>query len=626
MSHTTHGPAGSTPIGSARPGPPHRALDLVRSESGSAGLLVAVALIALVWANSGWSDSYHHLWETPVSVTFGDAGIDMSLHHWVNDGLMVVFFFLIGLEVRQELAIGSLRDRSKALVPLVAGVFGIVIPAVIYLAIAGAEAPQGWGVVVGTDTAFLLGALAIVGPAMSNQLRVFLLTLTVVDDFLAVSIIGIVYTEDLQVIPLLIAGASLVALWLLSRTAAWRSAPYVLIVVILWAATLKAGIHPSLAGMVAGLLVPAFATQRHNVEHAKTLFRDYWQSPQAGVARTARRGLARSISVNERLHDLLRSPVSLVIVPLFALANAGVDLRGGLLGESFTSTITWGVILGLVVGKFVGIGLGTWAAIRLGLGTLPDGVGRGSVLGGGALSGIGFTVSLLIVSLAFTDSAEAGQAVVGVLIAMVLAALLGWAVFVKARIRWGETTADLPTVLDPPVGDHDYIRGHADAPLTVVEFLDFECPFCAKATGMWNDVHAHFGDRVRYVVRHLPLEDYHPRALAAAAAVEAAGRQGRFWEMHDLLFANQHELDDEHLIAYGEALDLDMTLYLADLADDEVLARVRSHEQSAFDSGARGTPTFFLNGVRHRGPHDGRTIIAALQAELDAISAIRRRS
>ncbi|UPK76316.1 Na+/H+ antiporter NhaA [Nocardioidaceae bacterium SCSIO 66511] len=590
-------------------------LDRLRTESGSALLLVIVAVFALLWANSPWSDAYTDLWHTSASFQVASLGLDMDLHHWVNDGLMVVFFFLIGLEVRQELAVGSLRDRSRARVPLVAGAAGVVVPALIYLAVVGGgEAARGWGVVVGTDTAFLLGALAIVGPAMSSQLRVFLLTMTVVDDFLAVSIIGVVYSEDLQVAPLLVALGCIGLLALLARTRQWRSAPYVLVVIVLWYATVEAGVHPSLAGMAAGLLVPAYATQRHKVEAAKSLFRDYWQSPQAGAERSVRRGLARSISVNERLQESLRGASALVIIPVFALANAGVDLRGGLLGDALGSQITWGVVLGLVIGKLLGISVATFAAVRLSMGQLPEGVGRGSVLGGAALSGIGFTVSLLIVGLAFDSTSALGrEATVGVLLAMVAATALGWLIFRIAAQRWGETTADLPTVLDPPVDLEDHIRGEPGAPLTLVEYLDFECPFCARATGMWRDLHAHFGPELRYVVRHLPMEDVHPHAWNAAIAAEAAGRQGRFWEMHDLLFAHQDALETPALIAYADELGLDIEQFVIDLDDEDVVAQVQRSIDSAGASGARGTPTFFVADHRHRGPHDARTLIRALE-------------
>jgi Na+/H+ antiporter NhaA len=598
----------------------------LRTESGAALLLVGVTLLALVWANSPLSGWYEHLWELPIHVDVGDLRFDMDLHHWVNDGLMVLFFFVVGLEVRQELAIGSLRKRSQRLVPLVAGTLGVVVPALVFLAVAGHADPHGWGVVVGTDTAFLLGVLALVGPTMSSQLRVFLLTLSVVDDFLAVGIIGVVYSEDVRLAPLVVAAAALGVLWLLGRMREWRSSPYVLVVVVLWGATVQAGVHPSIAGMLAGLLVPAVATRRDDVLQAKSLFRDYWQSPSASVARNARVGLARSISVNHRLHDVLRGPVSLVVVPLFALANAGIDLRGGALGEALGSVITWGVVAGLVVGKVVGISLGTWGAIRAGLGALPDGVGPGSVLGGAALSGIGFTVSLLVVDLAFEDTAAGQAATVGILIAMVLSALLGWAIFTVARVRYGETSADLPVTLTPAVDpDRDHAKGDDDAAHTVVEYLDFECPFCARATGMGAELREHFGDRVRYVVRHLPLEEVHPHAYLAAVAAEAAERQGRFWEMHDRLFAHQSRLEPGDLREHAAEIGLDLERFDADMGDEDLHARVRADLASAAASGARGTPTFFLDGVRHRGPHDARTLIAALEANEDD-PALRRRS
>ncbi|PFG41619.1 sodium/proton antiporter (NhaA family) [Isoptericola jiangsuensis] len=605
-------------------------LERLRSESGAALLLLTVAALALVWANSPWSGAYEHLWETPVLVQIGDLAFDMDLHHWVNDGLMVVFFFVVGLEVRQELALGSLRQRSQRLLPVVAGTVGVLVPAAIYLAIAGRVAPEGWGVVVGTDTAFLLGVLALVGPTMSSQLRVFLLTLSVVDDFLAVTVIGVFYSDGVRIGPLLVAVACLGVLWLLGRMRAWRSGPYVLVVVVLWGATVQAGIHPSIAGMLAGLLVPAVATRRDDVVAAKSLFRAYWQSPDASMARDVRLGLARSISVNQRLHEVLRSPVSLVVVPVFVLANAGIDLRGGALGDALASAVTWGVVAGLVVGKLVGVGAGTWIALRLRLGTLPDGVGPGSVLGGAALSGIGFTVSLLVAGLAFDDPAHTQAATVGVLIALVLAGLLGWALFSMARVRWGETSADLPVRLDPPVDPaRDHVRGDDDAAHTVVEYLDFECPFCARATGMWKDLRDHFGDRVRYVVRHLPLDDVHPHARLAAVAAEAAHRQGRFWEMHDRLFANQSRLTADDLREHAVAVGLDLDRFDADLGDEALHARVVADMDSARASGARGTPTFFLDGARHRGPHDAGTLIAALEsAEADAAvdPARRRRS
>ena len=229
-------------------------------------LLTLVTLMALVWANSPLSESYFQLWHQDVGFDVGPVGMHMDLHHWINDGLMVIFFFVVGLEVRQEFAHGSLRDRSRAQLALIAGVAGVALPALVYVLVvsmSGGNGLGGWGAVVGTDTAFMLGALAIVGPRLSGQLRVFLLTLTVVDDFLAVSIIGIVYSDEIKLVPLLIALACLICLWALGRSRQWNAAPYVIIVIILWFATVSSGVHASLAGMIAGLLIPAYPTQRH---------------------------------------------------------------------------------------------------------------------------------------------------------------------------------------------------------------------------------------------------------------------------------------------------------------------------------------------------------------------------
>ncbi|NMO02637.1 Na+/H+ antiporter NhaA [Gordonia sp. TBRC 11910] len=587
----------------------------LRRESGSAVVLAAATVVALVWANSPASADYFALWQREAGFYLGSVGMHMSLHHWINDGLMVVFFFLVGLEVRQEFAHGSLRDPARASIALVAGVAGVILPALIYLLVVGGDGVKGWGAVVGTDTAFMLGALAIVGPRLSGQLRVFLLTLTVVDDFLAVSIIGVVYSEDIRLVPLLVSLACLVALWLLGRSRQWRATPYLLIIVVLWFSTVESGIHASLAGMVAGLLVPAYPTQRHKVVEAKQLFRDFWQSPSAASGREVARGLAKGTAVNERLHEDLRLPTALLVVPLFALANAGVDLRGGLLSDAVGSSVTWGVVLGLVLGKFLGIGLATVAAVRFGVGRLPQGVGMGSVFGGAALSGMGFTVSLLIIGLAFGTTSELGrQATVGVLAAMVLAALLGWAIFRVAAARWGEDTADLPMVLSPPVDPEvDHIRGPEDAQLTLVEFVDFECAFCAHATGGWEDLHARFGDDLRYVVRHLPLTDEHPHALLAAKAAEAAARQQMFWPWLDLVFTRQTDLERADLIAYARELGLDVARFTKDLDSAEVEARVERDVLSAGSSGARATPTFFIDGCRNVGAYDARALSAGLE-------------
>jgi len=596
----------------------------MRTESGSAGLLVAATVLALALASSPWSEWYTRLWETPLVIQLDGHGLDMDLHGWVSDGLMVVFFLLVGLEVRQELAVGELTDRRRIVVPLVAGVGGMVVPAVLYLALnPSGEAARGWGVVIGTDTAFLLGMLALVGPAVSTQLRIFLLTLTVIDDIVAVSVIGIAYTEHVHLGAMTVAAVALAGIVVLDRFGTWRSGPYVALVVLAWLATVYSGIHASIAGMLAGLLIPAAEPVRSQVEAAARQFRVFRQSPMPGLQRQTQAQLTRTISVNERFQESLQGVTSYVVVPLFAFANAGVDLRGGALVEALRSPVTWGVVLGLVVGKTVGITGGTFLATRLGLGRLPQGVGGGHVLGGAALSGIGFTVSLLIIHLAFDDEVLERDATIGVLLAVVLASSLGRLAFAAAARYLGQRDAALPTTLSRPVDpERDHIRGPVEAEVTLVEYLDFECPFCAKATGSARQVREHFGDRLRYVVRNLPL-DVHPHAVLAALAAEAAGRQGHYWQMHDLLFAHQDELELEDLAGYAVELGLDVEQFLRDVQDDDLARRLAEDKASAGESGARGTPTFFIGERRHEGPYDAAALIRALEASAEDNRATR---
>ncbi|CAM5447321.1 Na+/H+ antiporter NhaA [Streptomyces pilosus] len=596
------------------------------TEAGSAGLLLVAVTVALIWANSPWSDAYTSLWHTEASVTLGDARLSMDLSHWVNDGLMALFFFVIGLEVRHEVSVGSLNDRRRIVIPGLAGIGGMLVPVLLYLAIApGGDAARAWGVVIGTDTAFMLGALAVVGPRFVTQLRVFLLAITVIDDIVAVTVIGVVYSGSINV-PELIAALLLgVVLSALTRFDVWRAAPYVLIVLVMWLATLNAGLHASIAGMLGGLLIPARKPSREGVEQAARLFRAFRQSPRADVGKTARKGLQKAVSVNERLQTVLHPWSSYVIVPVFALANAGVDLRDGVLTNALGSSLTWAVVVGLVAGKTIGIWGGAAFGTRFGLGRLPTGVAPGHVLGGGALSGLGFTVSLLIVQLAFDDPGVRAEATVGVLLAAVFATVLGWIVFHLAAVLKGQTDADLPRYLDRPVDpEKDHILGPPEAPLTLVEYGDFECPFCARATGVTKELRERFGDRFRYVFRHLPLPDVHPHSELAARAAVAADAQGRFWRMHDLLYQHQDELEYEDTAGYAAELGLDVEKFLRDLDAEETAERVRADAASAEASGVRGAPTFFIGNRRHTGPYDAETLARELEASVDAPSGATR--
>ncbi len=587
---------------------------MVGTESAGAAVMLAATLVALAWANSGWSESYQDLWHTEAAVTVGRHEAASSLGHLVNDGLLALFFFVIGLEVRRELSIGELTDRRGFVLPAVAGIGGMVIPVALYLVIApSGEAAQAWGVVIGTDTAFLLGALALVGPRVSTQLRIFLLSVTVIDDIVAVSVIGLVYSDPLQPMMLAVAAVCGAGLVVLSALGVWRTLPYLALAVALWAATVQAGLHPSFAGMVAGLLIAAHNPRRDVVEGTATVFRAFRQSPMVEAGRSVRQGIQQALSVNERMQASLLPWSSFVVVPLFALANAGVDLRDGVLAEALSSRLTLAVVLGLVLGKFVGIGVAALLGSRAGLGRLPQGVGPGHVMGGAALSGIGFTVSLLVADLAFTDEALKAQATVGILLAALLSILNGKAAFWFAATYRGEGDAARPRLLDRPVQvGVDHIRGPVDAPLTLLEYGDFECPFCAKATGVTAELRARFGDELRYVFRHLPLSEVHAHAELAARAALAADQQGKFWQMHDILFARQDELELEDLLGYAGELDLDIEKFARALDDPAVEDRIRADLASAEASGARGTPTFFIAGRRHVGPYDAATLAAEL--------------
>ncbi|HYH52607.1 MAG TPA: Na+/H+ antiporter NhaA [Solirubrobacterales bacterium] len=588
----------------------------IGTEAGSAGLLLAATVVALIWANSPLSDSYDSLWHTSLSISLGDWSLDLDLRHWLDEGLMALFFFVIGLEVRRELSIGELRDRRTVTVPVIAGIGGMVVPVLLFLLIApGGEASGGWGIVIATDTAFMLGAMAIVGPACPTQLRVFLLTLSIVDDIVAISVIGIAYSGALDPVALAVASACLMGIALTSELKIWRGSVYVVLGLGLWIATISSGLHPTIAGMAAGLLVTAYAPSRERVEAAATQARAFRQSPLASVARDTKRSVSRAISPNERMQDLLHPWTSYAIVPLFALANAGVDLRGGVLGDALTSPLMWAVAIGLVVGKTIGITAGAIGAIRLRLGDLLEGVGEGQVVGGAALSGIGFTVSLLIVGLAFESERLQDEAKIGVLLGALLSVAVGALAFqLAARLR-GEHSASLPRELSPAVDpERDHIRGPADAPLTLIEFADFECPFCGRATGMVRELRERFGDELRYVLRHLPLIDVHPHAELAAEAMEEAAVQGKFWELHDKLFDHQDELEIEDLLGYAGNLGIDVEEMARALEDERHAERVAAHTRSAELSGARGTPTFYVNGLRHLGAYDAKSLADELEA------------
>jgi Na+:H+ antiporter, NhaA family len=585
----------------------------LHTEAGSSSLLLMATILALVWANSPLQDSYVDLWHTKATIGIGSADITEDLQHWVNDGLMVFFFYVVALEIRWELALGELRDRRAAAVPALAALGGMVVPALLYVAVnAGGEGARGWGIVMATDIAFVLGALALMGPGLPSQVRVFLLTLAIVDDIGAIVVIAIFYSEGIDLVALAAAGGILVAIGLLGRVRVWRGPAYFVAGLALWVAMVESGVHPTIAGVLLGLLTPVHPPRRSEIERATALTRSFRQDPSAAQARSAMLGVGAAISPNERLQELLHPWTSYVVVPLFALANAGVPLGSDAISRAVSSPITIGIVVGLVAGKTIGIALASFLAVRLGLGTLPRGMTMRHVLGAAALAGIGFTVSLFVTDLAFDDEVLRDEAKVGVLAASVLGAALGWLLF-RLSASGDDEDGGTPVRLDPPVDRaHDHIRGPLDAPLSLVEYGDAECRFCGEATGVVAELRQRYGDRLQYVFRHLPLEDLHPHARLAAEAMEAAGAQGRFWEMHDRVFAKPDRLKLDDLVGHAQALGMDAERFLEALRDDVHEAAIDADVDSAERSGVGGTPTFFVNGERVNGPHTAEALAEAL--------------
>ncbi len=592
----------------------------LQTETGSAAFLLGAVVAALVWANVDPA-SYERVWTTILSIHIGSAGISQDLRGWINSGLMAFFFFVIGLEARREFDLGELRDRRRVALPLLAGLGGMVVPVAIYLAInAGHSSIHGWGTAMSTDTAFALGLLALVGPGLPDRLRAYLLTVAVVDDIVALLVIAIAYSGTISVVPLLV-GLGLFGCILLVRAANIHFGPvYFLLGTAVWVAFYKAGVDPVVAGLMGGVIALAYPAQRSDLERASDVFRRFREQPTGDLSRSAGSAVRAAVSPNERLQALWHPWTSYVIVPLFALANAGVHLSPGFLATAYTSPITLGILFGYVLGKPIGIVGATWLAQRLSHGRLRPPVGWASVTGVGTIAGIGFTVSLLIADLAF-HGAELDEAKVGVLSAALLAATLTWLLVAgtrrlprRLRIRALLGTPDLILDLAEPVDpERDHIRGPVDAPVTVLEYGDFECPYCGQAEPVVRELLRDFGD-VAYVWRHLPLNDVHARAQQAAEASEAAANQGAFWEMHDLLLEHQDALRIEDLIGYAEQLGLDAGRFEEDLRTRDGAGRIAHDVDSADLSGVTGTPTFFVNGLRHYGAYDIATLSAAVKA------------
>jgi Na+/H+ antiporter NhaA len=594
--------------------------DFLATETGSASVLLAATVAALAWANIDIS-SYESVWRTDLSIQVGGAGISQDLRDWINSGLMTFFFFVVGLEVRREFDVGELRERRRLALPVLAALGGMAVPVAIYLAFnGGSGSAQGWGVAMSTDTAFALGMLALVGPRFPDRLRGFMLTIIVVDDVIALLVIAVAYSGDVALEPLLIA-TGVFGLILVARAAGIRQGlVYFMLAATAWVALFESGVDPVVLGLAVGLIAWAYPAGRGELERATDLFRSFREQPTPELARSARAGLQGAVSPNARLLHLYHPWTSYVVVPLFALANVGIAIDGDFLSRAYSSPITLGILFAYVLGKPIGVVGVSWLVTRLSGERLRPPVGWAATAGGGAIAGIGFTVSLLIAALAF-DGAELREAKLGVLSAALCASTLTWLVFrattmlprrarIRALLGGSETLADLAVPVDP---ERDHLRGPAGAPVTVVEYGDFECPYCGKAEPVVRELLGDFGD-VRYVWRHLPLSDVHPRAQLAAEAAEAAGAQGAFWQMHDLLLDHQGDLKPRDLLAYAERLDLDLDRFRDDIERHAHAPGIEEDVDSADASGVTGTPTFFVNEKRHDGAYDIDSLSAAVRA------------
>ncbi|HEX5193785.1 MAG TPA: Na+/H+ antiporter NhaA [Solirubrobacteraceae bacterium] len=599
------------------------------TESGGATLLVVAILAALVWTNSPWRASYGSVWSSVISIDLAGHLVAMDLRDAVNEGLMTLFFLVVGLEAKRELDLGELRDRRRLTVPVLAGVGGMIVSVALYLALtAGRGGASGWGVAASTDTALALGTLTLIAGDRGNRLRVFLLTLLVVDDVVALLIITLVYPARLHPVALAAAAALMAILlglrWLGLRHRDDQSAGFVLfgisvlVGVGLWLALFESGIDPVISGLVIGLLTSAYTPRRSDLEHGTELVHSFRERPTPEAAYSARAGLAAVISPNERLQYRLHPWTSRVIVPLFALANAGVRLDGEALHAALTSPVSWGIAVAFIAGKPLGILAAAWVTARGAprAGKLP--VSWRELWGTANSAGIAFTASLLIAARAF-DGSSLEQAKVAILVTIVVSPLLA-AVSLRplrgasfARGIDAVSIADLAVDVDPV---RDHIRGPVDAPVTVVGYVSFGCRHCVAANAVIAQLLDRFGDQLRYVVRHLPLTDVDPGAGLAAEAMEAAGAQGAFWQMHDALVRPVGPGTLATVYRVGRRAGLDLERLFADLDRHTYAGRVASDVRGADASGVSGTPALFIDGRRWEGPVELEALSDTVTARL----------
>jgi Na+/H+ antiporter NhaA len=596
--------------------------DFLATESGGAAVMIVATIAALIWANSPAHNSYATVWAMRLSFHLGGDAIGATLRNWINQGLMTLFFLVVGLEAKRQLDLGELRDRRRVAIPAMAALGGIIVPAAIFLAWnAGGPGARGWGAAISTDTAFALSAVGLMAPRSATRMRVFLLSLAVVDDLAGLLVLSIAYTHSVNLLALVVA----IVLYALLVSLRWLPVPRRALGIGLgigvWFAMFKSGIDPVISGLAIGLATSAYLPSRADLAEVIELTRTFREQPTAELARAAQRGLGSSISPNERLQYELHPWTSYLIVPLFAFANAGVHLSGSLLSAAYSSPVTLGILTGYLVGKPVGVVAGSWLASRPRLHGSRAPVSPPVLLAGGTFAGIGFTVSLLVSSLAF-HGRLLEEAKIGTLSTLVLGPAASWCALklirrLPAELRARQLAATAEDILDLAADvdpERDHTRGSDNAPVTIVEYGDFECSYCGMAESVIRELLMAGADDVRYVWRHLPLNDVHPNAQLASEASEAAAAQGHFWEMYDLLIAHQGKLRLDDLEGYARELGLDVDRFMDEMRRRVYVDRVREDVTSADESGVTGTPTFFINGRRHHGLYDIETLTTEVQS------------
>lgn len=405
--------------------------DFLHQEASAGLLLVGAAVVALIWANSPWSDSYFDLWNTEAALEFNHHVIQLNLREWVNDLAMVLFFFVVGLEIKRELTEGELRDPRQAALPIIAAFGGMIVPATIFALLnAGGEGSKGWGIPMATDIAIVMGVVALLGSRAPSWLKLFLLALAIVDDIGAIVVIAIFYSEGVSFEWLSIAIGALAVAAIIRDRVPWIGV-YIVLGAVCWLGLHEAHVHPTLAGVAFGLLAPVTPRRRTGMIDAEQLAASTDVRTAAAVSQQAK----WTVSIVEWLEHRLHPWSAFIVVPIFALANAGIKVPASEIGDAMTNTVTWGVILGLVVGKTIGIAGATLLAVALKIGRLPEGVTTRYVIGAGTLGGVGFTVSLFVTELAFGEEVIGTDARLGVLIGSLVAALIGSAIMIPGSLE-----------------------------------------------------------------------------------------------------------------------------------------------------------------------------------------------